>query len=379
MKKTLFFRVVAVCVALSAIIAGAAFVSASESGGGANTETSVKTDVITVISPTHGGTVDLTNDVLKKFYDEYTPKSGFNYYGKGEQCLPVSVTLKWTAENAAYYQVYLSNDMFFSTSEKFIALKSEFTLKNLYPNRDYYWKVKLYGNDGEVKTSKAYKFTTVGYNRTIEIDGASNVRDLGGVVTTEGKTFKYGLLYRSANLDGVTSEGKRQLKMLGIKTELDLRGDVLTESAIGKDVNFINIKGAHDVGHFKGIEFGYDENKEYIGYFCDELRACANADNYPMIFHCAIGRDRTGTLAGYIQMLCGVAEEDILREFETSFLSVAGASDNAKDPYSPFAAMINYIKAQPGTDLADKAAKYAVRMGITEADVAAIRNILLED
>jgi len=379
MKKTLFFKIVAVCVAVSAMIAGSLFVSAAAPDSGASIENGEKTDVITVISPTHGATVNLTNATLKKFYDEYTRKSGFNYYGKGEQCLPESVTLKWQAENAAYYQVYLSNDMFFGTSEKYIALKSEFTLNNLYPNRDYYWKVKIYGKDGQEKTSKAYKFTTVGYNRTISIDGVSNARDLGGIVTTEGKTFRYGLLYRSANLDKVTAEGKRQLKMLGIKTELDLRGDVLSESAIGKDVVLINIKGAHDVGHFKGIEFGYDENNEYIGYFCDELRACANPENYPMIFHCAIGRDRTGTLAGYIQMLCGVAEEDIHREFETSFLSVAGAIDNAKDPYSPFAAMIEYIKAQPGDNLADKAAKYAVRMGITESDIASIRNILLED
>lgn len=240
--------------------------------------------------------------------------------------------------------------------------------------------MKVSYENGEQKTSKAYKFTTKGSVRAITAEGVSNSRDLGGAKTADGKTMKYGMLYRSANLDSITEKGKKQLRMLGIKTELDLRGDTLTKSALGDDVTLINIKGAYYVGHFKGIEFGYDENKEYIGYFCDELRACANESNYPMIFHCAIGRDRTGTLAAYLQMLCGVAEEDIYREFEFSHLSAAGTADGSTElgVYAPFNAMMEQIKAKEGATLAEKAANYAIKMGVTANDIASIRNILLE-
>ena len=306
MKKK-FLTIVAICLAISATLAYP--IGFAASGFGKATKTVAATDVITVVSPVQSAEIDLDNDTVKECFADYTRKSSYAYYGKGDQYFMNDVRLEWQSDGAQYYQVYLSEDKYFGVAEKYLTTKSELLLQNLIPNREYYWKVKVTYADGEQKTSKAYRFTTKGSARTITADGVSNSRDLGGLKTVDGKTIKYGMLYRSANLDSITEKGKKQLRMLGIKTELDLRGDTLTRSPLGDDVKLINIKGAYYVGHFKGIEFGYDENKEYIGYFCDELRACADENNYPMIFHCAIGRDRTGTLAAYIQMLCGVAED----------------------------------------------------------------------
>ena len=378
MKKK-FLTIVAICLAISATLAYP--IGFAASGFGNATKTVAATDVITVVSPVQSAEIDLDNDTVKECFADYTRKSSYAYYGKGDQYFMNDVRLEWQSDGAQYYQVYLSEDKYFGVAEKYLTTKSELLLQNLIPNREYYWKVKVTYADGEQKTSKAYRFTTKGSARTITADGVSNSRDLGGLKTVDGKTIKYGMLYRSANLDSITEKGKKQLRMLGIKTELDLRGDTLTRSPLGDDVKLINIKGAYYVGHFKGIEFGYDENKEYIGYFCDELRACADENNYPMIFHCAIGRDRTGTLAAYIQMLCGVAEDDIYREYEFSNLSAAGTCDGTTEAgaYAPFNAMMDQIKAKTGDTLAEKAENYAIEMGVTAADIAAIRKILVED
>lgn len=377
MKKR-FLKIAAICLAVSAALAypvGVAVSALNKTGQSVSAA-----DVITVVSPAQSAEIDLDNAAVKKYFAEYTRKSSYAYYGHGDQYFMNDVKLEWQSDEAQYYQVYLSEDKFFSSAEKYLTTRPEYLLQNLVPNREYYWKVKVSYENGEQKTSKAYKFTTKGSVRAITAEGVSNSRDLGGAKTADGKTMKYGMLYRSANLDSITEKGKKQLRMLGIKTELDLRGDTLTKSVLGDDVTLINIKGAYYVGHFKGIEFGYDENKEYIGYFCDELRACANENNYPMIFHCAIGRDRTGTLAAYLQMLCGVAEEDIYREFEFSHLSAAGTADGSTElgVYAPFNAMMEQIKAKEGATLAEKAANYAIKMGVTANDIASIRNILLE-
>ena len=377
MKKR-FLKIAAICLAVSVALAYPVTVAVSALS---KTGQSVSAaDVITVVSPAQSAEIDLDNAAVKKYFAEYTRKSSYAYYGHGDQYFMNDVKLEWQSDEAQYYQVYLSEDKFFSSAEKYLTTRPEYLLQNLVPNKEYYWKVKVSYENGEQKTSKAYKFTTKGSVRAITAEGVSNSRDLGGAKTADGKTMKYGMLYRSANLDSITEKGKKQLRMLGIKTELDLRGDTLTKSVLGDDVTLINIKGAYYVGHFKGIEFGYDENKEYIGYFCDELRACANESNYPMIFHCAIGRDRTGTLAAYLQMLCGVAEEDIYREFEFSHLSAAGTADGSTElgVYAPFNAMMEQIKAKEGATLAEKAANYAIKMGVTANDIASIRNILLE-
>lgn len=377
MKKHLF-KVAMLSLAIVATFVCSFYAEAVASD---KTKKAASSDIIKVVSPERSSEIDLDNETIKKYFAEYTRECSYDYFGKGDQYFMNDVKLEWQSESgveAEYYQVYLSQDKFFDEAEKYLTIKPEYTLQDLIPNRDYYWKVKVSYKNGEQSTSKAYKFTTKGSVRTITADGVSNSRDLGGAKTADGKTIKYGMIYRSANLDSITEKGKKQLRMLGIKTELDLRGDTLTKSPLGDDVKFINIKGAYNVGHFKGIEFGYDANNEYIGYFCDELRACADESNYPMIFHCAIGRDRTGTLAAYLQMLCGVSVNDIYRDFELSHLSVAGALDNSRGMYAPFDAMINYINAQPGSSLSDKAEKYAIRMGVSAEDIAAIRSILLE-
>ena len=45
------------------------------------------------------------------------------------------------------------------------------------------------------------------------------------------------------------------------------------------------------------------------------FKVFTNRNNYPVIFHCAIGTDRTGVVAFYLNALLGLKDEDIYRDY----------------------------------------------------------------
>ena len=59
--------------------------------------------------------------------------------------------------------------------------------------------------------------------RHIPLKNAFNVRDMGGYPTTDGKSTKWGMLYRSDALSSLTEEDWQVLKARKIHTVIDLR------------------------------------------------------------------------------------------------------------------------------------------------------------
>src|SRR5690348_12667873 len=59
--------------------------------------------------------------------------------------------------------------------------------------------------------------------RELTIDGAFNVRDLGGLRTRSGGAVRRGMVYRAGDLGRLTEEGAGQLRALGLATVIDLR------------------------------------------------------------------------------------------------------------------------------------------------------------
>lgn len=67
--------------------------------------------------------------------------------------------------------------------------------------------------------------------RWIELQGAVNVRDVGGMTTSDGRAIRPGALIRSANLQHLTEADVRVLvRDLGVRRVVDLRTDVEVES-----------------------------------------------------------------------------------------------------------------------------------------------------
>ena len=59
--------------------------------------------------------------------------------------------------------------------------------------------------------------------KTISLEAIQNFRDMGGLTTQDGRTVKYGLLFRSGHLANATTEDLNTLHYLQIKTIFDYR------------------------------------------------------------------------------------------------------------------------------------------------------------
>jgi hypothetical protein len=239
---------------------------------------------------------------------------------------------------------------------------------NLKAGTTYYWQIRS-GDD----VSNMACFTTADYPRFILTENISNFRDLGGYLTADGYRVKQGILYRSAQLEGASESDKQTFKeLLGIKTDLDLRGQS-TVSPLGEEIKVVPIS----IQWYTGV-FG----DEYTTAFRNAIEQFAYEDNYPMVFHCAIGRDRTGTVATTILALLGVDEETLIREYMLSFNSVSGNAD-----YVPGSTMVNNIKSyinglkeygDPDATLAEHTEAFLLEIGVAEEQIQAIRDILLD-
>lgn len=369
------------------IIAASAVAAISITTAGANLKTtdfvSAKADgeindIISVVSPENAKSFSIDNQKITDFYESYEPNlsSDKKFYGCDEY-LTTPVTLKWTCDNGWYYQVYLSDERHFVNSEKYLTTETSLTIDNIIPNREYYWKVKVTDNDGGQKFSNVYTFTPTAYVRTMDIDGVKNMRDVGGLVTTDGKTIQYGIMYRSAHFDSITEKGKEQIKRLGVKTDIDLRGESNTVSPLGENVRRLNYNAPYyvDEADGNGIQSGLNGAESYVKEFVKEFKACADPDNYPIGFHCSLGRDRTGTLAAMLYAVSGVSRYDIVKEYELSWLSTA-AANNAFIQIGSINKLCNFIESKDGETFKDKACNFLLSIGVTQAELNSVRDIL---
>lgn len=297
-------------------------------------------------------------------------QNNFPSYANAEICTPKGVLLRWRGPEDTY-TVKVSKDASMKNARKYTTTKNELEIFNLETGTTYYWQVEAGG-----KTSPVATFTTKAMPRYLKIDGVRNMRDLGGYLTTEGTPIKQGLIYRSANFDSITKRGKTELiEGIGLKTDLDLRGksgDVAT-APLGDEVQHIQAA----IQWYTGV-FPEEEAK----VVADAFKVLAKEENYPVAFHCAIGRDRTGTVAVLLLGLLGVDEETAMRDYLMSMHSTAGGYTPAVhgNLYASMSAFMDGLEsyAKKGASFQKQVEGYLLEAGVTQAEIKAIRNILLE-
>lgn len=267
-----------------------------------------------------GRKYDLTNNHMKAWLKNY--KIGMTqWWGETkEKTQPKKVRLKWLAKGLKpkNYVLLLSTDEEFKDVKRYVTDKNFIYLDNLFTGTEYFWKV--YVKEMPKVVSEVYSFKTKKGIRTINLPGVSNVRDLGGK-KVPGGTIRQGLLYRSSNMDNITPEGKRiALKDLKLKTEFDLRrtNELQTngKSPISSKVKYYNLSGTY----YKWL--WRSELDKYT--ISQEMRILANRKNYPLDFHCMVGRDRTGTLAYVVGGLLGLSQKELFKDYEMTFFSIDG-------------------------------------------------------
>lgn len=201
--------------------------------------------------------------------------------------------------------------------------------------------------------------------------GVDNLRDMGGWVGLDGRHLRKGLLLRSAHLQSVKDPTAFRVRF-EVKTDLDLRTPKETEklkgkSPLGGDVTLVN-RSAPAYETF-GRESGMKYFKELFPLFLDRA-------NYPIVFHCAKGADRTGSIAFLLQGLLGVCEHDQAIDWELTAFFNPNPKFRDPDRYDKLVAL---IEAQPGGTWTDKFVSYAHACDITDVEVAKFRQIMLED
>lgn len=283
---------------------------------------------------------------------------------------PNPVSLSWDGmPGAKSYTLRISKSEDFS-NVVFTVENIKGTSCNVYNLRVgtvYFWKVKSGETESGVK-----KFRTDDTVRYINVDGARNVRDLGG-----WNGLNQGWAFRGSELDYVeehkrdglnlTDAGRKVLHDdLGIKTDLDFRVTALTESPIGSDVKFVN-----------GYRIGSYMAAFTSALFSGAIKTFADIDNYPIYFHCWGGADRTGTVAFILEALCGVTETELAMDYELTTFSVFGHRTRTDNPWYKYASMVAKLKEYPGATLKEKAENYAMTtLGLTRSEVSNIQSIL---
>ena len=191
-----------------------------------------------------------------------------------------------------------------------------------------------------------------------------NCRDLGGW-SCDGGTVKYGKLFR--NGDVVSQNAAVLVEELGVGAELDLDQDHLEEKSKLGNILY------H--GATANIQYSL-ANKEAWKDILDFVFYCV-LNNIVLDFHCAVGCDRTGTLAAIIEAILGVSQSDIDTDYEMS--SFAGANWLRKRNGTAYSSFINQINSLPvGITFRDKVINWVASLGFTATEINAFRTAMID-
>lgn len=171
-------------------------------------------------------------------------------------------------------------------------------------------------------------------HRLLPMDGSHNTRELGGYKTTEGKSVKWGMLFRSDKLSDISETDQQYLQNLGIKKIVDFRSEdekIEDPNIIPDGIKYIEMPISVDGAMRSKIEavlkgetdkevksFLIDANKEFVtdytGVYEDFLRGLIDEDA-PTLFHCTAGKDRAGFAAAITLIALGVSREDVINDY----------------------------------------------------------------
>lgn len=181
--------------------------------------------------------------------------------------------------------------------------------------------------------------------RQIQLDGASNVRDVGGHRTSDGRTVLHGRLFRADALHGLTDTDLERLAELGIGTAIDFRTRSEVEldgpdrlpdgvercwlpvdsgnvDAIYRVISDGDPEQVHAVlGEGRAERFLAELTRRFVSdptdrsRFGTALRTIAERSDRPTLFHCTAGKDRTGWMTAIVLTTLGVPREDVIADY----------------------------------------------------------------
>lgn len=182
-------------------------------------------------------------------------------------------------------------------------------------------------------------------SKRIELDGAPNTRDLGGIITADGKEIRHGLLFRSGDLSALSDNDIKTLEDFGITLIVDLRTEteragapdkslsgarVLDLQVVEEEILGITKNGDNSVDAL--IEILKSSSFDIISFMATMYETIINSENAvkaygkffkeisanesgAVLWHCSAGKDRAGMATAFILMALGVPRETIIEDY----------------------------------------------------------------
>jgi protein-tyrosine phosphatase len=173
------------------------------------------------------------------------------------------------------------------------------------------------------------------HQRVLPLQGGRNFRDLGGYRTADGHSVKWGLLFRSGAMSGLTASDYAYLGKLGIGVVCDFRDTrerkaepsawpaagaprILSDDYM-LDYAMLLPRGAMNTWTAEAarasLAASYPRmlvqfNGQYRRMFAELL-----AGHAPLAFNCSAGKDRTGIAAALLLTALGVPRETVIDDY----------------------------------------------------------------
>jgi len=169
--------------------------------------------------------------------------------------------------------------------------------------------------------------------RLLPLQGGRNFRDLGGWRVADGRQVKWGKIYRSGVMAGLTMNDFAYLSKLGITAICDLRS---SEERASEPNPFMGQPGApkivatdYDMSASMAILMTMKTREDALQGFADayvsfldmlaphytDMFARLVADEGPLAFNCSAGKDRTGMASVLILSVLGAPRETVLEDY----------------------------------------------------------------
>jgi protein-tyrosine phosphatase len=172
--------------------------------------------------------------------------------------------------------------------------------------------------------------------RAVAFDNVFNFRDLGGYRGADGRTVRWGRLFRADDLCRLDDGDLARLGDLGVRTVVDLRRpDELTRTGRVPPAGYTYVH-AHVVHPHWPVMTDFPTPAARVEYLVDRylemaeeggdgiglaLRTVADPAAAPVVFHCVAGKDRTGLVAAFTLYSLGVSEDDLADDYALSELA----------------------------------------------------------